>query len=58
MRERESERAPVGEGQKAREREKRIPSWPHTVSAECDAGLEHMNREIVARAEVKSWMPN
>ena len=44
--ERERERARVGEGQRKREGD-RIPSRLHTVSAEPDAGLEHMNCEIM-----------
>ena len=36
----------------------RIPSRLHTVSLEPDAGLKHINCEIVTPAEIKSWTPN
>ena len=47
-RERERERERAGEGQRERGREReRIISRLHAVSAESNAGLEPMNREIM-----------
>ena len=41
--------------ERGRERgRKRIPSRPHAISAEPDAGLELMNRELMTRAETES----
>ena len=46
-----------GDGCRDRDRErKRIPSRLRTVSTEPDAGLELTNREIMTRAEIKSWL--
>ena len=36
-----------GGAERERERERRIPSWLHTVSAEPDSGIELTNREIM-----------
>ena len=52
MKDRENARVQVGEGQ--RERRERIPKRLHAVSAEPDAGLKLMNREIMTYAKVKS----
>ena len=56
QRQRERDWKWAGEG--LREREERIPSRLHAVSAEPDAGLSIMNRVIMTWAEIKSWPLN
>ena len=48
----------MSRGRAERGEKRRIPSRLHTISAEPDAGLEPMNREIVTWAEIKSQTLN
>ena len=45
-------------GQGEREESQRIPCRLCTVSTEPNSGLKLINREIMTRAEVKSWVLN
>ena len=53
----ESEGERVEEGQKGKERDRRLSGRLHTISTEPDAGRSS-NLEVMTQAEIKSWTLN